>query len=69
MIRHPDMLDARATQACLTEKGRQALRRAAPVYLAGIDRYFNQHLSPSQRRSIARALDRVVRANAPRRRR
>ena len=66
VVRHPDARDARATQTCLTDKGRRALRRTAPTYLAGIDRYFNGHLTDRERVAVARALDKVVRANPPR---
>jgi DNA-binding MarR family transcriptional regulator len=65
VVRQPDATDARATHTCLTDKGRRALRRAAPAYLAGIDRYFNRHLSDRDQKAIARALERVVKANPP----
>ncbi len=65
VVRQTDPSDARGTQTCLIDKGRRALRRTAPAYLAGIDRYFNRHLSDRERAAIARALDRVVQANPP----
>jgi DNA-binding MarR family transcriptional regulator len=58
--RSPDPDDGRATLACLTAAGRGALRRAAPIYLHGIDRYFNAHLDEVERATVACALRRVV---------
>lgn len=65
--RSPDPSDGRATLACLTADGRAALRRAAPIYLRGIDQYFNAHLDERERATIARALQRVIDANEVRR--
>jgi DNA-binding MarR family transcriptional regulator len=61
--RSPDPDDRRATLACLTPAGRAALRRAAPVYLRGIERYFAAHLDERERATIADALQRVIDAN------
>jgi DNA-binding MarR family transcriptional regulator len=61
--RRPDPDDGRATLACLTPAGRGALRRAAPVYLRGIERYFTAHLDEGERAVIARALQRVIDAH------
>lgn len=58
--RRPDPDDGRATLACLTSEGRRAFRRAAPVYLAGIERHFTRHLSPTEQAAIACGLQRVV---------
>jgi DNA-binding MarR family transcriptional regulator len=58
--RRPDPADGRATRATITPAGRAALRRAAPVYLAGIDEHFNRHLTVAERRTIARVLQRVL---------
>jgi DNA-binding MarR family transcriptional regulator len=63
--RRPDPADGRATLATITRAGRAALRRAAPVYLAGIDEHFNRHLTMAQRRTIARVLQRVLDAHEP----
>lgn len=60
--RTPDPVDRRASFARLTPAGRQALRRTAPAYLASIDDHFTRHLSPAERATIARALERVVAA-------
>lgn len=61
--RHPDPDDGRATFACLTEAGRQALRRTAPAYQAGIERHFDRHLDDAERAAITRGLGRVVAAH------
>jgi DNA-binding MarR family transcriptional regulator len=61
--RKPDPDDGRATLACITGAGRGALRRAAPVYLRGIDKYFTAHLDDGERATIASALQRVIDAH------
>jgi DNA-binding MarR family transcriptional regulator len=38
--------DRRGWFAVLTDQGRSALRRAAPVHLRGIQEHFNGHLEP-----------------------
>lgn len=58
--RRPDPDDGRATLACLTPKGRHAFRRAAPMYLRGIEQHFTALLTDDERRTIARGLQRVV---------
>jgi DNA-binding MarR family transcriptional regulator len=59
-----DPNDGRASVATITAAGREAFRRAAPIYLAGIDEHFNRYLSPAQRTAVATALQRVVDAHA-----
>jgi DNA-binding MarR family transcriptional regulator len=59
-----DPNDARAAVVTITASGRQELRRAAPVYLEGIDEHFNRYLSSAQRNAVAAALQRVVDAHA-----
>jgi DNA-binding MarR family transcriptional regulator len=56
--------DARAAVATITAAGRQELRRAAPLYLGGIDAHFNRYLTVPQRTAVASALQRVVDAHA-----
>jgi DNA-binding MarR family transcriptional regulator len=56
--------DARASVATITAAGRQELRRAAPLYLDGIDAHFNRYLTVPQRTAVASALQRVVDAHA-----
>ena len=54
--------DRRGWFAVLTDQGRSALRRAAPVHLRGIQEHFAQHLEPEEVRVLATALARVVAA-------
>ena len=61
--RRPDPDDGRASLVALTADGREALRRAAPLYLDGIDRHFNRYLSAGAQRSIAAQLQRVIDAH------
>jgi DNA-binding MarR family transcriptional regulator len=65
--REPDPDDGRAAFAVLTPAGRQALRRAAPCYLAGIRRYFTDHLDDDEVGWVASALGKVVEAHDPQR--
>lgn len=58
-----DPRDGRATLATITTSGRAALRRTAPLYLAGVEQHFNCHLTPRDRRCIETALQRVVDAH------
>jgi DNA-binding MarR family transcriptional regulator len=60
-ITDPD--DGRATLATITDDGRAALRRAAPVYLAGIEEHFTRHITEREQRVITRGLQRVVDAH------
>jgi DNA-binding MarR family transcriptional regulator len=55
-----DPTDGRATLACLTADGRTEFRRAARVYLRGIEEYFSRHLTEDERRVIAGGLARVI---------
>jgi DNA-binding MarR family transcriptional regulator len=57
--RMPDATDRRASFAAITPEGRAVLRKAAPVYLAAVEREFLAHLSDADARTIERALDRV----------
>ena len=54
--------DRRGWFAVLTDQGRSALRRAAPVHLRGIQEHFAQHLEPEEVQVLATALARVVAA-------
>jgi DNA-binding MarR family transcriptional regulator len=63
--RRPDPSDGRATLATITRTGRAAFRRAAPFYLAGIDRHFNRHLTAADRRTVAGVLQKVLDAHEP----
>ena len=54
--------DRRGWFAVLTDQGRSALRRAAPVHLRGIQEHFVRHLEPDEVQVLATALARVVAA-------
>jgi DNA-binding MarR family transcriptional regulator len=56
--------DRRGWFAVLTDQGRSALRRAAPVHLRGIQEHFARHLEPDEVQVLAAALGRVVVAAA-----
>jgi DNA-binding MarR family transcriptional regulator len=60
--RLPNEEDGRSQLASITTSGRDRLRRAAPVYLAGIEREFTRHLGRDAR-PVARGLGRVVAAH------
>src|SRR4029450_9017163 len=54
--------DRRGWVAVLTDQGRSALRRAAPVHLRGIQEHFVRHLEPEEVQVLSTALARVVAA-------
>jgi DNA-binding MarR family transcriptional regulator len=54
--------DRRGWFAVLTDQGRSALRRAAPVHLRGIHEHFARHLEPEEIQMLTAALSRVVAA-------
>src|SRR5262245_41119848 len=54
--------DRRGWFAVLTDQGRSALRRAAPVHLRGIHEHFTSHLTPQEVEAMRVALARVVAA-------
>ena len=58
-----DPADGRVTLARITSKGRHALKRAAPVYLEGIERYFTRHLTSREQQAIVSGLQRVISAH------
>jgi DNA-binding MarR family transcriptional regulator len=58
--REPDPDDRRAAFAVLTDEGRAALRKAAPVYLQGIEEEFLSHLSAPERKALERSLRKVL---------
>jgi len=60
--REPNPDDGRSAFARLTGAGRARFRAAAPVYLAGIDEHFAQHLSDAEVRTLTTALGAVVAA-------
>jgi DNA-binding MarR family transcriptional regulator len=58
--RVPNPEDGRSAYARITAAGRARLRTAAPTYLAGIERHFTSHLTPSEQATVATALERVL---------
>jgi DNA-binding MarR family transcriptional regulator len=54
--------DRRGWFAVLTDRGRSALRRAAPVHLRGVHEHFTRHLDPEEVRVLTAALSKVVAA-------
>jgi DNA-binding MarR family transcriptional regulator len=61
--RAADPDDGRATLARITDQGRTALRRAAPVYLRGISEHFSSYLSPAEQQAITNGLQKVIDAH------
>ena len=57
--------DRRGAYAVLTERGRDALRQAWPIYAQGIAQHFVQHLTAAEIEILAVAFARVLRAEAP----
>ncbi len=57
--------DARVMLARLTDRGRQALRRAARTHLRGIQEHFTGKLSEAQLRNVASALEAVTGPHQP----
>ena len=60
VVREPDPGDRRAWFAAITRDGRSTLKRAAPVYLRGIEAHFSRHLTAEERRVIRQGLERVL---------
>jgi DNA-binding MarR family transcriptional regulator len=63
VARQPCGEDGRGLLAVLTPAGRDALRRAAPVHLRGVEQHFASHLSEAEARTLRVALGKVVRAH------
>jgi DNA-binding MarR family transcriptional regulator len=57
--REPHPQDARSAFAVLTDDGYQRFRRAAPLYLAGIEQEFAEGLTERELHQLAAVLDRV----------
>jgi DNA-binding MarR family transcriptional regulator len=58
--RQPDENDGRSSFAVLTARGKDALRRAWPVYRKAIHRHLGAHLTAEQCRELAALLDRAT---------
>jgi DNA-binding MarR family transcriptional regulator len=61
--RQPDQADGRSSFAVLTAAGRDALRRAWPVYREAIRRHLAVGLTLPQCRELAALLDQVIKAS------
>jgi DNA-binding MarR family transcriptional regulator len=59
--RQPDATDRRGSFAVITEQGIAALRKAWPVYVQGISRYFARQLSDEEARLVAEVFNRMLR--------
>lgn len=55
---NPD--DRRSAYATITDAGRERLRAAAPVYLAGIRRHFTDRMTTAESGVVANALGKVL---------
>jgi DNA-binding MarR family transcriptional regulator len=65
VAREPNPEDGRSAFAALTPAGRTALRKAAPTYLAAVQREFADHLTTREAEVLAGALHKVLAAHAP----
>src|SRR5262245_37466007 len=61
--RQPDQADGRSSFAALTPAGREALRRAWPVYRQAIHRQLTGRLTPQQCRELAALLAQLIATN------
>ena len=55
--------DRRGTQVAMTAGGKDALRDASPVHLAGVEEHFAHRLTDSDTRALIRALRKLVRSS------
>ena len=62
VAREPNPDDGRSAFAALTPAGRAALRKAAPTYVAAVQREFSDHLTGHEVEVLARALRKVLAA-------
>lgn len=67
VAREPNPDDGRSAYAALTPAGRAALRKAAPTYVAAVQREFADHLTTREAEVLAGALRKVLDADARRR--
>jgi len=63
VARQPNPDDGRSAFAALTPAGRAALRKAAPTYLAAVQREFADHLTAREADALASALRKVLAAS------
>jgi DNA-binding MarR family transcriptional regulator len=55
--------DRRGTYVAMTERGRDMLRRASPVFFAAVEQHLAAHLSPDDLHRLIGTLQAVARAN------
>jgi DNA-binding MarR family transcriptional regulator len=60
VLRRPNPADGRSTIVVITRLGRGAFRRAASVYLRGIEAHFSSLISADELRCVRAALEKVV---------
>ena len=65
VTREPNPDDGRSAFAALTPAGRAALRKAAPTYVAAVQREFADHLTAREAEVLAGALRKVLAGGAP----
>ena len=65
VTREPNPDDGRSAFAVLTPDGRAALRKAAPTYVAAVQREFADHLTTREAEVLSGALSKVLAAGAP----
>ena len=58
--RQPNPEDRRSSFAAITEDGRKALKRAAPIYLEAIRRHFVAGMSPEQLTALRSAMEALL---------
>ena len=63
VTREPNVHDGRSAFAALTPAGRTALRKAAPTYVAAVQREFADHLTAHETEVLAGALRKVLAAS------
>jgi len=64
VAREPNPDDGRSAFAALTPAGRATLRKAAPTYVAAVQREFADHLTAREAKVLAGALHKVLAAGA-----
>jgi DNA-binding MarR family transcriptional regulator len=62
VVREANPDDRRSAYAAITPAGRDRLRAAAPVYLAGINRHFTAQMTMTEAGTVAAALEKILSA-------
>jgi DNA-binding MarR family transcriptional regulator len=58
--REPCPDDKRGVFVSLTERGKEELRRAAPIHLRGVEELFTRHLTDEENEAMHRALSKIL---------